>query len=317
MKRTASISIDMDTLASIYKGQGCTRPGGYTYIEFRTGVKNLLHFFERMGIRTTLFMVGDDFLFEKNHSAIKEIARQNHEIANHSMHHPQGFRWLSNIEKERELDDMNTICKDITGTTPIGFRAPGWNVDDETIPILQKLGFKYESSVFPTSFMPVLKLSHWLSMSKQSRENRTTMGQIGYMFAPMQPYRVSSHALGKRGDQSLIEFPLSVSPVLRIPFFATFLLFTGVCFYRSLYKRIRSAGLPIHFQMHLSDFVDYSLPELNDQMPNTSHGTYIPQALTTPLTKKMEIFSEMVTLIAKDYTFITLAEWADQMDGNK
>jgi hypothetical protein len=314
MRPTANISIDMDTLASIYKGQGCTRPGGYSYIEFRTGVDNLLAFFDGFGIKTTMFMVGNDFLFAKNHAAIQEMCRQGHEIANHSMHHPQGFRWMSDTEKERELLDMNAACQAVTGMTPIGFRSPGWNVDDSTIPLLNKLGFKYESSVFPTSFMPLLKLSHWLSMSKQPKADRTTMGQIDYMFAPLHPYHVSHSKLGKKGDNPLIEFPISVSPILRIPFFATLLLFTGIGFYKTLYRRIRSAGLPIHFQMHLSDFIDYSLPELAGQMPDASHGAYIPQALHTPLPEKIAVFREMVSCIAADYDFITLSDWADRMN---
>ncbi len=315
MKPTASISIDMDTLASIYKGQGCTRPGGYTYVEFRSGVENMLDFFARLGIHTTLFMVGNDFLYEKNHDAIKAIARSGHEIANHSMRHPQGFRWLPDAEKERELAEMNAVCKEVTGLTPIGFRSPGWNVDDATIPILNKLGFRYESSVFPTSLMPLLKLSHWLSMSKQPKEARTTMGQIDYMFAPLQPYHVADDALGKKGNNALIEFPLSVSPVLRIPFFATLLLLSGIGLYKTLYRRIRAAGLPIHFQMHLSDFIDYSLPELERQMPDAGQGTYIPQALHTPLTQKTAVFTEMVEMMAADYNFITLREWADGIEG--
>ena len=315
MNRTASISIDMDTLASIYKGQGCTRTGGYTYIEFRTGVENMLAFFDRLGIHTTLFMVGNDFLFEKNHHTIKEIVRSGHEIANHSMRHPQGFRWLSGAEKEQELAQMNAVCEQVTGQTPIGFRSPGWNVDDTAIPILNRLGFRYDSSVFPTSFMPLLKMSHWLSMSKQTKETRTTMGQINYMFAPLKPYRVSDDALGKKGSNPLIEFPLSVSPHLRIPFFATMLLFTGFGFYKALYRHIHSVGLPIHFQMHLSDFIDYSLPELEGQIPDTNQGTYIPQALHTPLIEKIDIFNKMIEMMVADYSFITLQQWADRMDG--
>ena len=79
-------------------------------------------------------MVGNDFLYEKNHASIKTIANNGHEIANHSMTHPQGFRWLSIKEKEFELVSMSDICHDVLGKRPIGFRAPGWNIDDIQIP---------------------------------------------------------------------------------------------------------------------------------------------------------------------------------------
>ena len=47
MSDNGCISIDVDTLSSIYKGEGCTRTGGYTFVEFRSGVENMLSFFEK------------------------------------------------------------------------------------------------------------------------------------------------------------------------------------------------------------------------------------------------------------------------------
>jgi len=317
MNNWANISIDVDSLSSIYKGQGCVRAGGYTFAEFRTGLENLSNFFSKYSIHTTMFMVGNDFLYEKNHPAIKEITTNGHEIANHSMTHPQGFRWLPEEEKEKELTAMSNICQEVTGKRPIGFRSPGWNIDYATLPVLNKLEFMYDSSIFPTSLMPLMKFAHWSSMSKQKKQDRTTMGQTSYMFSPLSPYHVSNNSLGKRGDNSLIEFPISVSPYLRIPFFATLLLFTGISFYKKLFQSILAAGLPVHFQMHLSDFIDYSIPELKDQMPGSKNGAYVPQSLHTPLSEKLDIYSAMIDLIGQDYNFITLEQWAIKMRSDK
>ena len=311
MKNWGNISIDVDSLSSIYKGQGCSRSGGYTFLEFRTGLENLSDFFLKYQIKTTMFMVGSDFLYKDNHSSIKDIASIGHEIANHSMTHPQGFRWLPLDEKEKELTRMSDTCQEVTGTRPIGFRSPGWNIDDSTISVLNKLYYTYDSSVFPTSLMPVMKFAHWSSMSKQKKQDRTTMGQTNYMAAPLKPYHVSDKSLGRAGSNALIEFPISVTPLLRIPFFATLLLFTGIGFYKQLYRSIRSAGIPIHFQMHLSDFIDYSIPEIQDQMPSNKQGAYLPQSLSTPLSKKIDLFSEMVEIIGQDHEFITLEKWSE------
>jgi len=92
------------------------------------------------------------------------------------------------------------------------------------------------------------------------------------------------------------------------------LLFLGNGVYKAFYRRIRSKGLPIHFQMHLSDFVDYTLPELQTQMPHRRRGVYIPEALTTPLEKKLMVFRQMIELIARDYTFVTLKEWVARLE---
>jgi hypothetical protein len=115
----------------------------------------------------------------------------------------------------------------------------------------------------------------------------------------------------------LIEFPVSVTPFLRLPFFATLLLKVGNKLYETLYKNIKRAGLPVHFQMHLSDFVDYSLPELQDQIPPTRQGAYVPQALVTSLKKKLEVFEKMMHLMAADYDFITLNNWSKRIMGGK
>ena len=69
--------------------------------------------------------------------------------------------------------------------------------------------------------------------------------------------------------------------------------------------------------MHLSDFVDYSLPELHDQIPPTHQGAYVPQALSTPLKNKLKIFGIMMDLMAADYDFITLKVWSKKLMDNK
>ena len=310
MALQASVSIDVDTLSSIYKGFGCTRTGGYTFVELHTGLENMARFFEPFGIHATLFMVGNDFNYAGNHAYIREVHKAGYEIANHSMTHPQGFRWLSAGEKEEEIFRMDEVCNQVTGSKPVGFRSPGWNMDDTAIPVLKKHGYIYDSSVFPTILMPVMKFAHWASMSGYKPQDRTTMGMAKYMTAPLVPYRADASSLSRKGQNGLIEIPVTVTPWLRLPFFATLLLFAGFGIYRHLYRFIRQRLMPIHFQMHLSDFVDYRLPELADQMPPHSQGAYVPQALHTPLTQKLDIFRRMIDLISRDYEFSTLQQWA-------
>ena len=212
---------------------------------------------------------------------------------------------------------MGDICKSVTGIRPIGFRSPGWNIDDSAIPLLKELGYRYDSSVFPTTLMPLMKFAHWASMSGQAKPNRTTMGMWRYMTAPITPYQTSQASLSKKGESGLVEFPVSVTPFLRLPFFATLLLKAGNKFYKTFYESIKRAGLPVHFQMHLSDFVDYSLPELQDQIPPTHRGAYVPQALVTPLKKKLKVFGMMMDLMVADYDFITLNKWSERLMGSK
>ena len=305
----AAISVDIDTLASIYKGYGCRRPGGYTYAELRMGLEGLARFLEPYQIRSTLFMVGNDFKDPANRRIIMSMAASGHEIANHTMTHAQGFRLLSPDEKEAEIAGMEEICTKVIGRRPRGFRSPGWNIGDDALPILKRRGYLYDSSVHPTYLMPLLKFLHWRSMSSRNRIERTTMGHWKYMIAPIKPYRTSMRGFASKGSDGIMEFPLTVMPFIRLPFLATFLLATGLKLFKGTYELLKSMAYPIQFQFHLSDFVDYGHPDLVDQVPD-GNGVYVPQALRTSLTEKTKIFQKAMAIISEGYTFNTLEAWA-------
>ena len=303
-----AISADIDTLNSIYRGRGCKR-AEYTYAEFRMGLENLSRFFEPYGVTATLFMVGADLLVPQNQDAAKAVAAAGHEIANHTHTHAQGFRLLSELEQEHELTQMENACVAVTGRRPVGFRSPGWNMGDAALPLLKRRGYVYDSSVHPMFATPALKALHWLNTGACDARDRSTLGEWSYMFAPLRPYRTDARRLRRRGGDGIVEFPLSVVPGVRAPFWATFLLATGIGVFSTCYRAIRAAGLPMHYMFHLSDFVDYSHPDLADQVPEP-RGVYVPQSLRMPLERKLTIFRKAMDMIAADYQMTTLEEWA-------
>lgn len=302
----------MDTLSAIYKGFGCRRRGGYDFSELAMGLENFSRFIEPYGIRATLFMVGNDFLPEKNRPGICQMAREGHEIANHTQSHVQGFRFLSPAEKEIEIAGMEAACQKVLGRIPVGFRSPGWNIADDALPILQNRGYLYDSSIFPTALTPLLKFFYWHSMKGTPGKDRTTLGSWKYMTAPVTPYQTGNRNFDRRGESGFWEIPVTVTPGLRIPFSATFLLATGLEFFHFCFRMLRAFGRPIQFQFHLSDFVDYSHPDFADQIP-MGNGTYVPEALKVPLEKKEKLFRRGLDIMAAHYQFITLEQWAREL----
>jgi hypothetical protein len=312
----ASITSDIDSLESIYKGQGCRRPGGYTHVEMRMGLENFSKFLEPYGVKSTLFMVGNDFRIVGNQPAIQAMSLAGHEIANHTLTHAQSFRLLSPADKETELAGMEEWCQKITGRLPVGFRSPGWNIGEDALPILLRRGYLYDSSIFPTILTPLLKFMHWYTMRSRRGGERTTLGHIKYMFAPVTPYRTSRKSLMEKGGDGLIEFPVTVTPVFRLPFFATFLVSTGMSLFHLSLKSLQALKRPLQFQFHLSDFVDFGHRDLADQVPQAGQGLYVPAALRMPLAKKLELFRQVLEVLSHDYRFITLEEWTKKWFGN-
>jgi peptidoglycan-N-acetylglucosamine deacetylase len=306
-----AISSDIDTLHSLYKGHGLRR-AGYTYAEMAIGLENFSRFLEPYGVKATLFMVGHDFLQPPNHAPIRAVAAEGHEIANHSMTHAQGFRLLPPDAMEREVADMEEACETLVGRRPVGFRSPGWNIGDAAIEILKRRGYAYDSSVHPTSLMPLFKLLHWRNTASRSGGDRTTMGQLDYVLAPLRPYRSSSRRLARRGDDGIIELPVTVVPIVRLPFWATFLLATGIGTFKASLGVLRTLGMPVQFQFHLSDFVDFNHAEFADQVPRPGDGVYVPRAMWMSLEAKREIFTRAMDLLAGHYQFTTLEQWAER-----
>ena len=311
-KLVGAISSDIDTLHSLYKGHGLRRPA-YSYAEMRIGLENFSRVLERYGSKATLFMVGNDFLQPPNVDPIRAVAAQGHEIANHSMHHPQGFRYLTPSEMEAEIAGMEDACLSLTGRRPVGFRSPGWNIGDHAASILKRRGYLYDSSVHPTSLMPLFKFLHWWNTRSRSGGDRTAMGQLNYMFSPRQPYRSSMRSLAARGADGVVELPVTVVPVVRLPFWATFLLASGLGAFKASLRALVATRSPVQFQFHLSDFVDFNDREFVDQVPRPGDGVYVPRALWTPLETKRELFTRALDLLAEHYEFITLERWAGQV----
>jgi len=262
--KVCSVTVDVDCLRSNFKGFGL-RKNSYSFREFETGIENLLDFFSRFNISATFFFVAQDLEIKTNADLIKYVIVEGHEIASHSYSHPQGLRLLSIKEKAYELKKSKEILEDVSGQSVIGFRAPGWNISDDTLPILRKLGFKYDSSVFPTSISILLKALHYYAMRKRGLLTRTTLGELYYLLSPSYPYHTDEKRLGKKGDSDFVEFPVQVAGFLRLPFFATFHLFYPSFIERG-YKAIKDRNI-INYQMHLSDFVDYTVKEFSHEVP--------------------------------------------------
>jgi polysaccharide deacetylase family protein (PEP-CTERM system associated) len=112
-------------------------------------VEPVLNLLKQNKIRATFFSLGK--LAERYPDVIKKIFNMGHELASHGYSHK--CLWDLNEESfEKEIRLTNQIIKDITGISIRGFRAPNFSLNKKTewaIPILERNGFQYDSSIFP------------------------------------------------------------------------------------------------------------------------------------------------------------------------
>ena len=95
-----------------------------------TDIDKILNSLKEYNVKVTFFVVGD--FAKKYPESVKAIYDAGHEIGNHSFTHPH----VNNLPLEdnvKQINDCNNLVKEITGTTPMLYRAPYGEYNDTVI----------------------------------------------------------------------------------------------------------------------------------------------------------------------------------------
>jgi polysaccharide deacetylase family protein (PEP-CTERM system associated) len=98
-------------------------------------------------VRCTCFVLG--WVAERCPNLVERIAAAGHEIASHGHGH-ELLGELSPAAFRADVERSKGVLEDLTGVEVRGYRAPAFSITDQAIPILQEVGFTYDSSFFPS-----------------------------------------------------------------------------------------------------------------------------------------------------------------------
>jgi peptidoglycan/xylan/chitin deacetylase (PgdA/CDA1 family) len=121
----------------------------YDYLSEPTN--RVLNLLDKFGVKATFFVVAD--VVENYPGLVESISEKGHEIACHGLHHQCKIDsktrtpLMTPEEFEKQTLEAKKILEDASGQEVTGYRAPnalvgGWMLDS-----LEKIGFKYDSSV--------------------------------------------------------------------------------------------------------------------------------------------------------------------------
>lgn len=288
--RTVAVSVDMDApenYAEFYRRppEEALSLGAF----YEQALPRLLDLFEEQDVRATFFCIGEHAVRPEGREAIGEIVRHDHEIANHSYGHRIGFRRLPPAQKMSEIRRAHEVLASEAGREPVGFRAPGYDLDRDTVRALVADGYAYDSSVLPSPWLlPMKLLVRW--KAKRLRWSQPAgLGGWTQGLGSKRPRRVMG---------SFVELPLSVLPGSRVPFYGSFTQQLGLGWFRRGLKRLRRGSLPIHYAIHLQE-----LAEVPRGVP--AYGKS-PQ-------ERIEIISQSLALLAEGSECIPLRELAERV----
>ncbi|QEM08585.1 polysaccharide deacetylase family protein [Mucilaginibacter rubeus] len=115
---------------------------GATWFQYgyKEGIPRMLDNWDKLGVKVTSHMVGSAVL--KNPTLAKEIVDRGHEAAAHGMNWATQYTMPYEQEKQFIKDGADAIKK-VTGFTPVGYNANWLRRGENTLKILQELGFVY------------------------------------------------------------------------------------------------------------------------------------------------------------------------------
>jgi len=148
------LSFDFDA-ESLWMAKNLRTPSVISRGEYgaRVGVPRILSMLAERDIHATFFVPAETA--RRHVDIVKEINEKGHEIGHHGDVHENPVKLDPDMEERILVKGIETLEK-ITGCRPVGYRSPAWDLSDNSIQLLQKYGFIYDSSMMADDFHPYL-----------------------------------------------------------------------------------------------------------------------------------------------------------------
>lgn len=257
---------------------------------FVSGVPRFLELLDQFGLKATFFVVGADLEIPAKRRLVEQIHARGHEIANHTLNHHHGLTGLTDEEKKREIKGAHDLIRQTTGQDPLGFRGPGYNLDESILDYLEILGYRYDCSILATYWGGLFRMVDRLMIRKAIPS--TQFGRFANGWAPLKPYHPRRDSSWRKGERKLIELPVSTVPLIRFPFHGTFALKEGAAFVKVGTGLLRRFGGTMNYLFHALEFAD-----------PIQNGTPAPHTIANhiPWTEKQKFYQKILTVLTKSF----------------
>jgi len=305
--RTCSVSVDLDSIACYYGIHGLgAPPAPLADVVLRRALPRFAELFERRRIHATFFIVGADLASDPARRAqLAQLARAGHELGNHSYSHLYELARLDRAQIHDEVSRAHQAIAEVAGEPPVGFRSPGYDMSARLHDVLTSLGYRYDSSIFPSWPYYFAKAGVMAAMSLVGRQSRSVLGDPRLLFAPPEPYRPGRSPFS-RGQSTLVELPISTSPGLRLPTIGTSLLLAPTFVRARLLESMRRRPF-FNLELHGIDLIGAE----EDGIPSALVAKQ--PDLRATLTHKRRALEATLDRLALDYRFAPLREVAAEV----
>jgi peptidoglycan/xylan/chitin deacetylase (PgdA/CDA1 family) len=303
-RRVCAVSIDLDGIDCYYRIHGLGEPPAELRdVVLERALPRAAELFARRGLRVTWFVIGQDVGRGDHAARLHALAARGDELGNHSLTHPYDLARLSARDIDREIAGCDDALRAVLGGPVKGFRAPGYDVSPAVFDALARLGYRYDSSVFPAPGYYAAKAVVMAAYRVLGRPSGAVMTNARALVAPADPYRPAMTAPWRRGQAPLVELPVAVTPWTRLHAIGTSLLTWPAAVTARMLAWMRRRPV-FNFELHGIDFADAELDGIPGELVARQPD------LRVPVATKLARLDAMLDALAADWRFATLAEVA-------
>ena len=310
-KLLASVSLDLDDQWSYMKVHGDEGWEMFpSYLEVVVPI--FLDMLDKLDIKITFFIVGQDAAIEKNHKVLRSIVERGHEVGNHSFHHESWLKTYSKEKIEEEIEKAEDAILKATGKRTNMFRGPGFSWSYDLLGVLQKRNYKFDASLLPTYISPLMRRYYfWKSkLSKEEKESRKELfGSFSEGFYPVKPFDWKLE-----NDKMLLEIPVTTMPVFKLPFHQSYLLYiSGVSVWlMKVYLQFaifmcKITKTPPSYLLHPLDLVG------KDHVPALA---FFP-GMNIKSERKLKIFEIAMQILKNNFELLPMSEFSDRLSTDR
>lgn len=116
------------------------------YLTFDAGYENgntepILDALKKHNVQATFFVVGH--YLESAPDLVKRMVEEGHTVANHTYNHPDMSKISDKTSFQKEMDDVTTLFKEITGKEMVKFyRPPQGKYSEANLQMAKEMGYK-------------------------------------------------------------------------------------------------------------------------------------------------------------------------------
>jgi peptidoglycan/xylan/chitin deacetylase (PgdA/CDA1 family) len=308
--RVVSVSVDLDPVECYWRIHALpgAPPDGARRAILRRCLPRFAELFARHGARATFFVVARDLEDDaEGRGLLAQLARDGHELASHTYSHPYDLVRLPSAQIQGEIDRAHDLVGACAGAAPCGFRAPGYAVSAEIIDLLRARHYRYDSSAFPSLAYYGAKAAVMGAMRLLGRPSGSILDTPRVLAAPRAPYHPAAGAPYRRGALDIVELPMAVTALARLPVYGTSLVTAPGWLRRHLVAAALRAPF-FNLELHGIDLADAEADEIPPALVARQPD------LRRPLAHKLAALDETLTAArAAGARFARLDEVAAQI----